>query len=79
MKAIQKALKSIISFFEMVIDFVTSIVNGMVDLVMYIGDALSAFSDIVLSLPTWLQAFALIVSGVSVTYLIVGRSGGKSE
>lgn len=60
-------------------DFVTSFFDNMALLVKYIGSAVTLAYSAIATMPSWLQVFGFITIAVSVIYLILGRTGGKSD
>lgn len=60
-------------------DFLSSTFENLSTFVKYLANAVSLAYEIIATLPTWLQGFAIITLLVSLVYLIVGRSTGGDK
>lgn len=76
----------IVDFFDFIVstirsfwDFFVGIVENLILLGKYIWHATSLAYQCIAQMPTWLQVFATLTISVSVLYLILGRTGGKSD
>lgn len=58
-------------------NFFVNIIDNTILLVKYLGVAANACYTLVSTLPSWLQAFALITIAISIIYMILGRNSGK--
>lgn len=83
MTGIFRGLQELISNFRSIISFITTIWGFVINLIKSLGDLfnllinmLSVVSGIILTLPSWLIAFASLTIGICVLYLVVGRNHG---
>lgn len=70
------ALKEIVNFIGMIIDFVIQFVTGIVQLLQLIPQMTATLMDSFGLLPSFLVAFASVTVTVAVIFVIVGREGG---
>lgn len=78
-------IKSIVNSFEWLVETVTTLFEFVSDFIanlftffQYLTLSVAGATNLVLTLPPWLQAFGTICITVSVIYMIVGRkAGGK--
>lgn len=83
MTGIFRGLQELISNFRSIISFINAIWGFVINLIKSIGDLftllinmLSVVSGIILTLPSWLIAFASLTIGICILYLVVGRNHG---
>lgn len=67
------ALKSILGFFETLLDFVGFLISGLAELLLMIPSAFTMLTYSIGFLPTVLLAFASIALTISIVFLIVNR------
>lgn len=67
------ALKSILGFFETLLDFVGFLISGLAELLLMIPSAFSMLTYSIGFLPSVLLAFAAIAITISIVFLIVNR------
>ena len=79
MKWLVDALSWIVNLFKTIWSFFLGLIDNLIMLVGYIGDALRLAYNMVDSLPDWLKVFALLTLTVTVLYLVLGRNTGGSQ
>lgn len=79
MEFITNFIDWIVNIVTSVYDFLVNIIDNTILMVKYIGVASTMAFNLITSLPVWLQAFGTITITISIVYLIVGRSSGKSK
>jgi hypothetical protein len=67
------ALKSILGFFETLLDFVVFLIHGLAQLFLMIPSAFAMLTYSIGFLPSVLLAFAAIAITTSIVFLIVNR------
>lgn len=67
------ALKSILGFFETLLDFVGFLIEGLVELLLMIPSAFTMLTYSIGFLPSVLLAFASIAITISIVFLIINR------
>ena len=67
------ALKSILGFFETLLDFVGFLIEGLAELLLMIPSAFTMLTYSIGFLPAVLLAFASIAITISIVFLIVNR------
>ena len=67
------ALKSILGFFETLLDFVGFLIEGLAELLLMIPSAFTMLIYSIGFLPSVLLAFASIAITISIVFLIVNR------
>lgn len=67
------ALKSILGFFETLLDFVVFLIHGLAQLLFMIPSAFAMLTYSIGFLPSVLLAFAAIAITTSIVFLIVNR------
>lgn len=67
------ALKSILGFFETLLDFVGFLIKGLAELLLMIPSAFTMLTYSIGFLPSVLLAFASIAITLSIVFLIVNR------
>lgn len=67
------ALKSILGFFETLLDFVGFLIHGLAQLLLMIPSAFAMLTYSIGFLPSVLLAFASIAITISIVFLIVNR------
>lgn len=84
MRAIIRAVKSILNGFTNLIDFIQTIfkilgnvLQQIVYLIKYILQAINISTSFITTLPAWLSVFATITVSISVLYILLGRSTGS--
>ena len=79
MKWLVDAISWIVNLFKTIWSFFLGLIDNLIMLVGYIGDALRLAYNMVDSLPDWLKVFALLTLSVTVLYLVLGRNTGGSQ
>lgn len=84
MRAIIRAVKSILNGFTNLIDFIQTVfkilgnvLQQIVYLIKYILQAINISTSFIATLPAWLSVFATITVSISVLYILLGRSTGS--
>lgn len=84
MRAIIRAVKSILNGFTNLIDFIATIfkvlghlLQQIVYLIKYILQAINISVSFIATLPAWLSVFATITVSISVLYILLGRTTGS--
>lgn len=67
------ALKSILGFFETLLDFVGFLIKGLVELLLLIPSAFTMLTYSIGFLPSVLLAFASVAITISIVFLIINR------
>ncbi len=67
------ALKSILGFFETLLDFVGFLIEGLAELLLMIPSAFAMLTYSIGFLPSVLLAFASVAITISIVFLIVNR------
>lgn len=67
------ALKSILGFFETLLDFVGFLISGLAELLLMIPSAFTMLTYSIGFLPSVLLAFASVAITISIVFLIVNR------
>lgn len=67
------ALKSILGFFETLLDFVGFLIKGLAELLLMIPSAFTMLTYSIGYLPSVLLAFASIAITISIVFLIINR------
>lgn len=67
------ALKSILGFFETLLDFVSFLIEGLAELLLMIPSAFTMLTYSIGFLPSVLLAFASIAITISIVFLIINR------
>lgn len=79
MKAIVEGLKNIILFIKFAFRIVNQILNNTTRVIRYLLAILPKIGTMILTLPPYIQIFATMTIGISVAYLLIGRTHGKSD
>lgn len=67
------ALKSILGFFETLLDFVGFLIEGLAELLLMIPSAFTMLTYSIGFLPSVLLAFASIAITISIVFLLINR------
>lgn len=79
MQAIIDGFNWIISFFKTIFDFIMTTFETLAMVFRYIATIVQLAFTVILTLPTWLQAFGIITISVCSVYIVIGREAGKSK
>lgn len=79
MSAIINGFSTIINIFKMVFDIIMSIFSTLGMVMRYLFIIVELVFTTILTLPSWLQAFAVITVSISIAYFLIGRNAGKSD
>lgn len=84
MTGIFKGIQSMISTVQSIVDGIVIGIKFLINLVKSIGQliqllitTLANTTNIILTLPSWLIAFATATLGVAILYMVLGRQTGK--
>lgn len=84
MTGIFKGLQTMVSTIQSVVDGIVIGIKFLINLVKSIGQLIQLLittlgntSNIILTLPSWLIAFATATLGVAILYMVLGRQTGK--
>lgn len=79
MKALINGVKNIIQFIQFFIRIINQILNNTTRVIRYVLAIVPKIGTLILTLPPYIQIFGTITIGISVAYLILGRTHGKSD
>lgn len=79
MKGIINAFSTLINIIKMLFNIIMSIFSTLGMVLKYLVTIGDLALDSILTLPTWLQSFALITICISLAYFLIGRNPGKSD
>lgn len=79
MTGILNGLKNIIGIFKLIIEMIMSFYKMIGLMFAYTIKIITILGDIALTTPLWLRTFIVSTMAISVIYLIVGRTTGKSD
>lgn len=79
MKAIVSGITNVIKFIKFFIRIINQILNNTTRVIRYLIAILPKIGSIILTLPPYIQIFATMTIGISVAYLLIGRTHGKSD
>lgn len=79
MSAIIDGFNWLINFFKTIFNFITTTFETLGLVFRYIYTIIRIATDVIFTLPTWLQAFGLITISVCAIYMIIGRDAGKTD
>lgn len=79
MKGILNAFSTLINSIKLIFKIIMSIFETLGMVFKYLFTIVQLAFDTILTLPTWLQAFAIITISISIAYFLIGRSTGKSD
>ena len=68
--------RSIISFIQTAWGFFVNLVKSIGDLVAMLINMFSVINGIILTLPSWLIAFATLTISICILFLVLGRNHG---
>lgn len=79
MKGIIAGFTAIINLFKMVFGMIMSFFKTIAMVFVYLITIVDIAFDVILTLPEWLKAFAIITISISIAYFLIGRNAGKSD
>ena len=79
MKGIINAFTTLIDIVKMIFGIIMSIFETLGMVFRYLITIIDLVFTTILTLPSWLQAFAIITVAISIAYFLIGRSAGKSD
>ncbi len=79
MNAIIDGFNWIIEFFKTIFNFISNTFETLGMVFKYIYTIIRLATDVILTLPPWIQAFGFITISICAIYMIIGRDAGKSE
>lgn len=79
MKGIINAFTTLLDIIKMVFDIIMSIFETLAMVFRYLITIVNLVFNTILTLPSWLQAFAIITVSISIAYFLIGRSAGKND
>lgn len=78
-RAIGKAVKTLVNFITTVFDLIKSLVHQLGLLLTALAKVSSIVKDTILYLPDWLRLFATLTLTICIIYLILGRNKGGAD
>lgn len=78
-RAIGKAVKSIVNFIGTAFDLIKSFVHQLGLLLTALVKVTNIVKDTILYLPDWLRVFATLTLIICIVYLILGRNKGGAD
>lgn len=78
-RAIGKAVKSIVNFIGTAFDLIKSFVHQLGLLLTALVKVSNIVKDTILYLPDWLRVFATLTLTICIVYLILGRNKGGAD
>lgn len=86
MTGIFKGIQTLINGIETIVNgivlgikFIVNLVKSLVDLIRLLATTLANATNIAITLPSWLLAFVTASIGIAILYMLIGRTGGKSD
>lgn len=79
MKAIINGFTWLINTIKLLFSFIMNFFKAITMLFNYLITIINLAFTTILTLPSYIQAFAYITIAISIIYIIVGRNAGKSE
>ncbi len=79
MNAIIDGFNWIIEFIKTIFNFISNTFETLGMVFKYIYTIIRLATDVILTLPPWIQAFGFITISICAIYMIIGRDAGKSE
>ena len=79
LETLKNAFDKVSEFFDTIIDFISSIVGGFINLFKTLPLVKDFATSSISSLPSFLLAFATITVVISIVYLILGRQTGGGD
>lgn len=76
LQSLISSIRSIVSFIQAIWGFAVNLIKSIGDLVGLLINMLSVVSGIILTLPSWLIAFATLTISVCILFLVLGRNHG---
>lgn len=66
---------------DSMLDFIWQFMTNFIKIFNFLGDVVTLASDLILTMPLWLQGFALCTVALAVTYQIfhISQGGSKSD
>lgn len=79
MKALIQGFDWIIEFFKSIFSLISNIFEVLGLVFEYVHVCCSLAVSVILTLPSWLQAFGVITISICAIYMVVGREAGKTD
>ena len=79
MKALVNGFSFIINLFKTIFGFIMNFFKAITMLFHYLITIINLAFTTILTLPSYIQAFAYITIAIAIIYIIVGRNTGKSD
>lgn len=79
MKAIVSGFETLITIIKTMFSMIENIFKGIGYMLYYTNTMFTKLAYMIAQLPGWISGFMLATLAISILYLIVGRSGGKSD
>lgn len=79
MKGIINAFSTLINIIKMLFDIIMSIFETLGMVFRYLITIVNLAFTTIITLPSWLQAFAIITVAISIAYFLIGREAGKNK
>lgn len=79
MKAIVNGFKWLITTIKLLVSFIMNFFKALFMMFQYLITIINLAFSTILSLPSYIQAFAYMTIAIAIIYIIVGRNIGKSD
>lgn len=79
MKGIINAFSTLINIIKMLFDIIMSIFETLGMVFRYLITIVNLAFTTITTLPSWLQAFAIITVAICIAYFLIGREAGKNK
>lgn len=79
MTGIINGIKWFIDAVKMIFDIIMSVFDTIGMVFRYLFTIIQIAFTTITTLPSWLQAFAIITVSISIAYFLIGRNAGKSD
>lgn len=79
MTGIINGIKWFIDAIKMIFDIIMSVFETLYMVFQYLITIVQIAFTTITTLPSWLQAFAIITVSISIAYFLIGRTAGKSD
>lgn len=76
-QSVISAVQSVVNGIVIGIKFIINLVRSIGQLIQILITTVANVSNLILTLPSWLIAFATATLGIAILYMVVGRETGK--
>lgn len=77
MKALISTIKGLFDAIMIPFKILKAGITALLNLIKYLGQAMSIAFSFISTFPEWLQTFAIITISISILYMVLGRKGGS--